>query len=129
MSKASIFGRGISFPPRIGADGRLAWSQGEENIRESIRVILMTEQQERIMLPEFGGGLSRYLFEPNTVATRTLITDRIKKALGLWEPRIAVETVKVEADPNDPQAAIVTIQYKLVATQSVERMDMNIRLG
>jgi uncharacterized protein len=129
MSKASIFGRGISFPPRVGADGRLAWSQGEENIRESIRVILMTEQQERIMLPEFGGGLSRYLFEPNTVATRTLITDRIKKALGLWEPRIAVETIKVEADPNDPQAAIVTIQYKLVATQSVERMDMNIRLG
>jgi len=129
MSKASIFGRGISFPPRVGADGRLAWSEGEENIRESIRVILMTEQQERIMLPEFGGGLSRYLFEPNTVATRTLIADRIKKALGLWEPRIAIETVKVDEDPNDPQAAIVTIQYKLVATQSVERMDMNIRLG
>ncbi|PKN92452.1 MAG: phage tail protein [Chloroflexi bacterium HGW-Chloroflexi-6] len=129
MSKASIFGRGISFPPRVGADGRLAWSEGEENIRESIRVILMTEQEERIMLPEFGGGLSRYLFEPNTVATRTLITDRIKKALGLWEPRIAIETIKVDEDPNDPQAAIVTIQYKLVATQSVERMDMNIRLG
>lgn len=129
MSRASIFGRGISFPPRVGADGRLAWSQGEENIRESIRVILMTEQQERIMLPEFGGGLSRYLFEPNTVATRTLIADRIKKALGLWEPRIAVEEVKVEPDPGDPQAAIVAIHYKLVATQSVERMELSIRLG
>lgn len=129
MSRTSIFGRGISFPPRVGADGRLAWSQGEENIRESIRIILMTEQQERIMLPEFGGGLSRYLFEPNTVATRTLIADRIKKALGLWEPRIAVEAVKVEPDPGDPQAAVVAIHYKLVATQSVERMELSIRLG
>jgi phage baseplate assembly protein W len=128
MSKASIFGRGISFPPRIDANGRMAWSDGEENIRESIRVILMTEQNERIMLPRFGGGLSRYLFEPNTVATRALIADAVKKAL-LWEPRIAVETVRVEADPDDPQAAIVTIVYKLVATQATERMDLNIRLG
>ena len=36
-------GRGISFPPRVGPDGRLAWSAGEQNIREAIRVILMTE--------------------------------------------------------------------------------------
>jgi phage baseplate assembly protein W len=127
--KAAIFGRGISFPPRVGGDGRMAWSEGEENIRESIRVILMTETNERIMLPEFGGGLSRYLFEPNTVSTRTLIADRIKKALAAWEPRIAVESVRVEPDPADPQAAIVTITYKLVATQVLERMNMSLKLG
>ena len=32
-------------------------STGIENVRQSIRLILQTEPLERIMLPEFGGGL------------------------------------------------------------------------
>jgi len=51
-----ILGRGISFPPRVGADGRIEWSVGEANVRESIRIILLTEQRERVRLAEFGGG-------------------------------------------------------------------------
>ena len=129
MDSARLFGKGISFPPRVGADGRVVWSQGEDNVRESIRVILLTEQKERIMLPEFGGGLDRYLFEPNTVATRQLIQDRIKKALARWEPRIAVESVIAEPDPNDPQAAIVSITYRLVATQVSEKMTLGVKLS
>ena len=89
MDAGKILGRGMSFPPRVGPDGRIAWSEGEANVRESIRVILMTETRERIMLPEFGGGLGRYLFEPNTVSTRSQIRERILKALERWEPRIA----------------------------------------
>jgi phage baseplate assembly protein W len=128
MNKAQIFGRGISFPPRIGADGRLAWSEGEENIRESIRVILLTEQQERLMLPAFGGGLSSYLFEPNIVSTRSLMAERIKKALAAWEPRISVESIQIEPDAQDAQVAIITITYQLVATQVLERMNLSMHL-
>jgi len=128
MNKAAIFGRGISFPPRIGADGRMAWSEGEENVRESIRVILLTEPRERLMLPSFGGGLSGYLFEPNIVSTRSLIAERIKKALAAWEPRISVETIQVEPDPQDAQVVIITLTYKLVATQVLERMNLSMQL-
>lgn len=124
-----IFGKGISFPPRVGADGRIAWSEGEENVRESIRVILMTELNERLYLPDFGGGLNRFLFEPNTATTRQLIRDRITKALARWEPRITVESVSVEPDPQDPQAAIATIYYKLVATQVSERVSLTVTLS
>ncbi len=130
MSNAGkIFGKGISFPPRIGADGRIVWSEGEENIRESIRVILMTELNERLHLPEFGGGLNRFLFEPNTATTRQLIRDRITKALARWEPRIVVQTVNVEPDPQDQQSAIAAIYYKLVATQATERVSLTVTLN
>ena len=124
-----ILGKGISFPPRIGADGRVVWSEGEENVRESIRVILMTELNERIHLPEFGGGLNRFLFEPNTVTTRQLIRDRIMKALAQWEPRITVQSVTVEPDPEDLQAAIATIYYTLVATAISERVSLTVTLS
>ena len=129
MDTERLFGRSMSFPPRVGADGRIVWSGGETNVRESIHVILLTEQRERLRLPEFGGGLGRFLFEPNTVTTRHLIEDRIAKALAAWEPRIRVESVTVEADGSDPQAALATITYKLVATQARERVSVTVALA
>lgn len=124
-----VLGRGISFPPRVGSDGRLAWSEGEVNVREAIRIILMTEQRERLRLPEFGGSLGLFLFEPNTVTTRQLIKDRIDKALARWEPRIQVQSVDVNPDPADAQSVIATITYKLVATQVRERVSLTVTLA
>ena len=129
MDAGKVFGRGISFPPRVGADGRVSWSEGETNVRESIRVILMTEQPERLRTPTFGGSLGKFLFEPNTVATRRSIQDRITKELAQWEPRISVESVNVDADKDDPTAAIAVITYKLIATQTVERVSLSVTLG
>jgi phage baseplate assembly protein W len=126
---AALFGRGIGFPPRVGADGRIAWSAGEDNVRESIRIILMTDEHERLRLAEFGGGLTRFLFEPNTATTRQLIGDRIRRALAEWEPRIRVESVSVDEDPSDDDAAVATITYRLVATRTVERVSLNVALS
>jgi Bacteriophage baseplate protein W len=129
MDAGTILGRGISFPPRVGADGRITWSAGEDNIRDAIWVILGTERNERLRLPEFGAGLRRFLFEPNTAATRHRIEDRIIKSLAAWEPRIAVDSVDVESDPDDAESAIATIQYKLVATQVRDRITVTVALA
>lgn len=129
MSTAAIFGQGISFPPRLGADGRVAWSSGPANIRESLTVILLTQRGERLMLPSFGGRLRSYLFEPNTVTTQQEIRQEIKRAISLWEPRITVVSVSVDPDPNDPRAAIATIQYQLVASQNIEQLNLTLQLS
>ena len=129
MDTGQILGRGIGFPPRVGADGRVAWSQGEQNVRESVEVVLKTELRERLRLPDFGGGLGRFLFEPNTTTTRHQIQDRIVKSLALWEPRISVESVSVDADAQDREAAVATIVYRLVATQAQERVSLTVLLG
>lgn len=125
----ALFGRGIAFPPRVTSDGKLAWSEGETNIRESIRIILLTDERERIRLPEFGGGLSRFLFEPNTATTRQLLLSRVERALSDWEPRIAVASITVDPDPQDREAAIVTITYRLVATNALERTSVSVSLA
>ena len=129
MDDGLLYGKGIAFPPRVGADGRLAWSAGAANVRESIQIILLTEWKERVMEPQFGGSLGLFLFEPNNVTTRHLIKDRIAKALAEWEPRVAVESVEVEEDAQDPQGAIATVVYKLIATQARERVSLNVTLA
>ncbi len=125
----SIFGQSMSFPPRVGADGRFVWSSGEANIREAITVILKTEAGERVGVPEFGAGLTRFLFEPNNAATHARVQDAVQRALARWEPRIAVEAVDVHAHPDDLESALATITYRLVATASRERISVAIPLA
>src|SRR5262249_25320510 len=128
MDEERLFGRGISFPPRVGPDGRVAWSAGPVNIRESIQIVLLTEPGERLQLPEFGGRLRAVLFEPNTVATRRLVQEQIDRALRLWEPRIALGAVVVEEDPDDPRMALATVSYELVASQASGQVTLRVPL-
>lgn len=129
MAQARATSKGIAFPPRLGEDGRWMWSTGPPNIREAIRIILTTERGERLMLPEFGGGLGRFLYQPNTPATRRLIEEQVVRSLRLWEPRIELEGVRVEADPNDPAVVHVHIEYRLVSDGRREGTDLSLRLG
>jgi hypothetical protein len=129
MDAGKLFGRSVAFPPRIGADGRMAWSEGPQNIRESIQIILQTELGERLMLRSFGAGLGQFLFEPNTTANRTLIQERVENALRLWEPRIRLRKVQVDADPQNAQQVVITLDYGLVTTGAGERLALTVNLG
>jgi uncharacterized protein len=129
MNAGELLGRGISFPPRIGPDGRVAWSEGEANIREGIRIVLMVAPGERLRRPTFGAGLDRYLFEPNTTATRRQLEERIRRAITAWEPRVLVEGVEVVEDREDPNAALATVTFRIVATGAVERVAATITLN
>jgi phage baseplate assembly protein W len=128
VDAGQVLGRGIAFPPKVGPDGRVGWSAGERNIRESIEVILKTEERERLRLPEFGGGLGTYLFEPNTTATWRQLEDRITKALATWEPRIVTESVDDTEDAADAAAAVAVITYRLVATQARASTTVTVQL-
>lgn len=121
-----IYGQSLSFPPRVGPDGRLVWSSGELNVRESICVILRTKPGERLQLPDFGCGLDQYLFEPNNVANLRLIQEAVKQSLTRWEPRVKLDDVRVALNPADAQAVDITVLYTLVATRKRERVDLSV---
>ena len=129
MNSGALFGRGMAFPPRIGADGRIAWSEGPQNIREAIEIILQTEIGSRLMLRSFGGGLGPFLFEPNVPATHRLIQEQVETALALWEPRIRLRSVTVVPDPDNQRGAILTIEYSLVATGAAEQLALAVSLA
>ncbi len=121
-------GQGLSFPPRVGPDGRLAWSAGEDNMRELLRVILMTQAGERVMRENFGCCLRQYLFEPNTVTTRQRIQNSIDQAIARWEPRVSVDDVSVDPDDTDPRRVNINVQFRLVATQGASSLSFTLQL-
>ena len=128
MDVGKVFGRGVSFPPRVDEEGRIAWSAGPDNIRESIRVILMTEPGERVMLRQFGAGLKRFLFQPNVVSTHRQIEDAISNAIGRWEQRVEVTNVSVTRAPDDDQAAVADIRYTLIPNNVEDQLRIRVQL-
>ncbi|MAS32886.1 MAG: phage tail protein [Anaerolineaceae bacterium] len=128
VDNALLYGKSLGFPPRVGANGQMMWSEGELNVRESICVILRTRPGERVNLPDFGCGLDRFLFEPNTTSTLRLIQEEVKRALARWEPRIKLDDIVVETDPGDLRAVNITIFYTLVATAQSERVGLTLAL-
>lgn len=105
-----VLGRGLSLPLCPDASGRMARAEGPEKVRQAIFIILDTEPGERLMLPEFGCGLRRYLMQPNNAATRADIERAVNLALQRWEPRIRVSQVDVTPGA-DPSLVMIEIQY------------------
>ena len=105
-----MLGTGWSFPIVPDEGGALRYATGPEKVAQAIRIILDTEPGERVMRPDFGCGLRRFLMKPNTTGTRTLIKAAVEAALTTWEPRIALTQVSV--DPGeDPSLVYIRIAW------------------
>ena len=129
MSGADFIGAGWAFPLATDATGGIALVVREREIEEAIRLILATAPGERPMRLEFGCRVHDHVFAPINAATAGAIASDVRYALEMWEPRIDVQSVDVIQDPDDPTAAIATITYKLIATQAIERVNVNVTLG
>jgi hypothetical protein len=104
-------GRGPRFPLRSDpATGSITMVSGEQIIRQGIEAILDTEPGERVMRPDFGCGLRRYLMEPNTTMTRAGMQRDIEDALTRGEPRIQLTNVAVTPG-EDPSLVWIEISY------------------
>ncbi len=113
-----IIGRGWAFPPRLDHRGRIATVSGEQEIEESIRIILMTSPGQRVMRPEFGCRLNEIVFAPNNLQTIAQAERFVRLALGRWEPRIQVEQVTASPDPEDTARMLINVRYTIRSTHS-----------
>lgn len=111
----SYLGNGLSFPLRVDARGQIALVSGNEDIEQSIRIILSTKPGERVMRPTFGCRAQELLFEPRSAATVSLLQEYVYQALRIWEPRIEVRQVRVINDDGQPGTLLAEIEYEIKA--------------
>ena len=72
----------------------------ENAVLNSITNVFLTAPGEKILSPEFGLDLRRYLFEPISDFSAFAIKDDIQNRLPLMEPRVEIEGVSVIPDPD-----------------------------
>jgi phage baseplate assembly protein W len=103
----------------VGLDGgRIAEAGGEDDIAQSIWLILGTAPGERVGRPDFGCGIYDLVFATQNAATAGSIATAVQDALARWEPRIAVLDVDVSPHPEASNGVLVEIQYQVLQTNS-----------
>lgn len=118
-----FLGTGWQFPIAVDSvTGRVLESSYEENIAQSIKIILQTQRGERIMRPDFGCNLKQYTFSEINFAVMIEIEKEIKTALVLWEPRIIDVDVKCRKDNSREGVLLIDISYVVRSTNNPYNM-------
>lgn len=109
----STSGRHLAFPFHIGSDGRTGTHADDTaHVRDELLQLLLTGPGERLLLPEFGGGVRRLVFEPASETLRGVVKARITSGLSRWlGHRLTVEFIDVTFDPSTAVLE-VTVRYR-----------------
>jgi phage baseplate assembly protein W len=118
MTRRDFLGTGWAFPLRVNARGGLSYDSYERKIQESIWIILSTAKGERVMEPDFGCGIHELVFAPNNPGTRGSIAYEVHQALARYEPRIAVDAVRVETLPGRENQLSIHVDYRIQSTNA-----------
>jgi hypothetical protein len=111
-----VNGKHLSFPFRVGSDGRMAAVNTlEEHVRDEIVQLILTNPGERPFLVEFGGGVRRLVFEAADDATAAMAKAGITQAINRWlGHRVTLEYVDVKIENS---SIWVDIRYRLAGTE------------
>lgn len=115
----AFLGNGCHFPISVdGVTGRMKESSYEDNIKESIYLIIMTRKGERVMRPDFGCDIHQFLFDTVDYTMLMRMQQAVKDALLRWEPRIEEIEVKVQNQVEDDNALEISVNYRVRTTNS-----------
>jgi len=116
----AFLGRGWSFPVRPHEKvGAIRLSEYDQDIRESIWIVLATSKGERIMRPTFGCGIHDLVFEVVNTTTLAAIESNVRDALAEFEPRIDVVAVKALPDGGTDGFLRISIDYLVRGTNNL----------
>jgi phage baseplate assembly protein W len=110
------YGRHLSFPFRVGADGRTAQVVREdEHVRDELVQLLLTTPGERPFRVDFGGGVRRLVFEPADPSAQGVVKATITQAVSNWlGHRVALVALEVTIVDS---TLTVDVAYKLAGTE------------
>jgi len=121
-TEGSFLGRGWSFPPAFDKESRtVEMVLGEDDINESLKILLSTSIGERVLNPLYGCNLRDYQFEPVNNTYLGFLTDLVARAILFFEPRIVVENIAIN-DAADGQSlegkVLISVTYVIAGTNT-----------
>ena len=93
---------------------------------QNLKMVILTNPGERIMIPEFGAGIRRFLFEPATNDTADIVRDAIQKQVARYLPYIDLLQLNVFVSEADAASLIVSIKYSVPAANLVSDLTVNV---
>ena len=90
----------------------------EADIASSLEILLTTIPGERVMLPEYGCNLEELVFESLDTRMKTLMADKVESAILYHEPRIVLESVRLDDSRELEGVVLIEVIYRVKSTNS-----------
>ena len=119
--KKDFLGIGWSFPPEFHKHTNVIGVKmvaEEEDIGESLMILLSTVPGERTMQPTYGCGLQAMMFETINESTITELKDIIERAVLFFEPRITLESVDIDTEESLEGKLKIQLNYTVRKTNT-----------
>lgn len=119
LPQTSFLGTGWSFPPEfVRETGTVRMTADEADIRASLSILLGTAMAERFLNPQYGIDLHEMLFDSLSTTMKTLLKDRVRTAILIFEPRINLLSLELDADAQLEGTINIIVEYEVRATNS-----------
>ena len=115
--------KGWKFPIQVDEDtGKIKTVENNENVKQSIRLILETQRYERKIFSSFGTNLRSYMFEVVNPPFVTELKKTIASSLRTWEQYISDLHVSVNASTGPISTVEAGIDYITAFEPTQERV-------
>ena len=115
---SDFLGRGWRFPIVPDAGGSLGYVDGDDNVAQSLRLLVSTGWDERVMRPRFGTNARQLVFAPGSVANLSALERSVEEAIELHEPRARLVSVAATPDPDVPERVDIEVTYTVRRTNT-----------
>ena len=101
-----------------------------EVVKQNLNNLLLTVPGERIMDPDFGVGIKRFLFEMDNDITRSEISGKIYEQGGKYIPFIEITDIVFKSQREDininPNLLFISITYIITPLDFSDKLDISV---
>jgi len=95
-------------------------------IRQNLKMLVLTIPGERVMEPNYGVGLKKYLFENFSSTTSARINNNIREQVKVYMPAVKISNIIVDTDSQDANTLLVVIKYSVTGITTNDLLEITI---
>mgnify|MGYP001379419082 CR=1 FL=1 len=107
-------------------DGYLLLKNFKNLIKQNFKMLILTVPGERVMEPNFGVGIKKYLFNNFNQQTYTEIDSKIRQQTAIYMPLITILEIRFGTADRDMNLLGVSIRYAIPRIGATDLLEFTI---
>ena len=98
----------------------------KELIKQNMRMLILTNPGERVMVPEYGVGIKQFLFENFEEDTFQRIDQKIRQQVTKYMPAVNIDRIDMSSSEPDTNTLSIYLQYSIPAIAVGDLLEITI---
>ena len=82
-------------------------------VKQNLKMLILTIPGERVMVSNYGVGLSRYLFSNFTPDIAARIENKIREQVKIFMPAVVIENISINTSDADANTLSLNLIYSI----------------